>query len=118
MPWVNEDMCVGCGICEAECPVDAISVVKGVSAEIDEAVCIRCGKCHDVCPKEAVRHDSEKIPLLIEENLSDVQQKLNHFQTLQDKSDFFERIKRFYRMKAKVANMTIERIEQMQDEQT
>jgi len=26
MPWVNEEMCVGCGICVDECPVGAVAM--------------------------------------------------------------------------------------------
>jgi len=61
MPWVNEEMCVGCGVCVEECPVGAISMSKE-SATINDEECIRCGRCHDVCPEGAVRHDSERIP--------------------------------------------------------
>ena len=66
MPWVNEEMCVGCGLCVAECPVDAISLQENDTALINDDGCIRCGHCHDVCPQEAVRHDSEKIPIEVE----------------------------------------------------
>ena len=60
MPWVNESVCIGCGVCVEECPVDAIALTDGI-AVINDADCIRCGTCHDVCPEEAVRHDSERI---------------------------------------------------------
>ena len=35
MPWVAKDMCIGCGICVEECPVDAI-VMEDDVAEIYE----------------------------------------------------------------------------------
>ena len=59
MPWVDEDMCVGCGICVEECPIDAISIENG-KAVIDMKKCIRCKKCHEICPQKAVKHDKEK----------------------------------------------------------
>ena len=55
MPWINEDMCVGCGVCVDDCPVDAIELKDDQKAFINEDECIRCGRCHEVCPEEAVR---------------------------------------------------------------
>ena len=45
---ITED-CIGCGACEAECPVEAISEGDGVYV-IDADTCIDCGSCADVCP--------------------------------------------------------------------
>ena len=59
MPWVDKNMCVGCGICVNECPVNAISMEKG-KAVIDMKKCIRCKKCHEICPQKAVKHDKER----------------------------------------------------------
>jgi ferredoxin len=39
MPWVHKDMCIGCGICVEECPVDAI-VIENEVAEIHMSDCI------------------------------------------------------------------------------
>jgi ferredoxin len=42
------DLCVSCGSCADECPVDAIS--EGESQYIiDENLCIDCGSCVDAC---------------------------------------------------------------------
>ncbi|MCK5083562.1 MAG: 4Fe-4S binding protein [Candidatus Omnitrophica bacterium] len=68
MPWVNEEECIGCGICVENCPVEAISLSIGQAklgdgkAKINMNKCTRCGTCQSVCPQEAVRPDSEKIP--------------------------------------------------------
>ncbi|MCR4405790.1 MAG: DUF362 domain-containing protein [Anaerolineae bacterium] len=45
--------CVGCGMCEENCPVQAIRVKNG-RAQIDLAVCIRCYCCHELCPEHAI----------------------------------------------------------------
>lgn len=61
-------MCTGCGLCITECPADAIAL-RGRIAQIDMDECIRCGACHKICPRDAVRHDSDQVPLSVEENL-------------------------------------------------
>ena len=51
---VNEDICSGCGICEALCPYGAI-IVDGEEkvAKVNEALCKGCGVCCAACPSGA-----------------------------------------------------------------
>ncbi|MBQ0108857.1 MAG: 4Fe-4S binding protein [Clostridiales bacterium] len=50
---INKDACLGCGTCEAECPVGAISVNEDGKYEINPDLCLECGACAGVCPVEA-----------------------------------------------------------------
>jgi ferredoxin len=70
MPWVDRNICIGCGTCVEECPVGTI-VMEDDVAEIHMDKCIHCGKCHDVCEQEAVRHDSEKRAGRTEQNVEE-----------------------------------------------
>lgn len=113
MPWVNEDMCVGCGVCVDDCPVGAITLKGDRKAIIDEEKCIRCGRCHDVCPREAVRHDSERIPREVEANIEKTKGLLKHFETPREQQAFLERMVRYFKMQQKVAGLTIEKVSAM-----
>lgn len=52
---VVADACVGCGICEERCPMDAIAVGDGSRAAVDADRCIGCGVCTPTCEVDAVR---------------------------------------------------------------
>ena len=50
---VNNEDCVGCGICVDECPASAITI-ENDKAKVDEAACSDCGTCAESCPNEAI----------------------------------------------------------------
>ena len=110
MPWVNEDVCVGCGVCVDDCPMGAIILKDDRKAVINEGECIRCGRCHDVCPQEAVRHDSEKIPQEVEANIEKTKGLLKHFKTPEEQQAFLERMIRYFNKQKKVASLTVDKI--------
>ncbi len=116
MPWVNEDLCTGCCVCVEECPVDAISLNENEKAVIDDQKCIRCGRCHDVCPMDAVRHDSERIPMEVNENINKIKELLKYYESVGEQLSFLERMIRHFNKQKKVADLTIEKISDMMAE--
>ncbi len=52
MTYVITDVCVSCGACAPECPVEAISEGDEIYV-VNEDLCIDCGACAGVCPVEA-----------------------------------------------------------------
>lgn len=55
---VDQDLCIGCGLCEASCPFGAIRLHKihgkGFRAESISASCKGCGVCAASCPQRAI----------------------------------------------------------------
>ena len=49
---VNVKLCTACGICEEQCPNEAITVDD--VAHVDPQKCTECGVCVDECPNEAI----------------------------------------------------------------
>jgi len=52
---VDENKCIGCGSCVAECPAGAVSLNDQGIAVVDKEKCTGCGRCAKACPVEAVR---------------------------------------------------------------
>ena len=50
---VDEDLCIGCGLCEEICPYGAPRIEDGKS-KIREILCRGCGSCAAECPKRAI----------------------------------------------------------------
>jgi len=113
MPWVNEDLCVGCGVCVDDCPVDAITLKENQKAVINDDACIRCGQCHEVCPQEAVRHDSERIPEQVAANIETTRILLQHYKSPDDQQSLLERMVRYFKKEEKVAGLTIDKLTAM-----
>ncbi len=107
MPWIDKEKCAGCGICLDICPAGAIQMHEQVAA-IDDNMCVRCGKCHDVCPVEAVRHDGERLPMMLRDNRDYVIRLLGYCDGEDEREKLLERLTRHFRLQQKTAQITID----------
>jgi len=51
---VDKDLCIGCGVCETRCQMDAIEIIDEIS-NINLDRCIGCGVCVPTCPEDAIK---------------------------------------------------------------
>lgn len=51
---VQDNICVACGTCVNVCPIGAISIIKGIYAEVNYDKCVGCSKCANDCPADAI----------------------------------------------------------------
>jgi NAD-dependent dihydropyrimidine dehydrogenase PreA subunit len=52
---LQEDRCVGCGMCLAVCPHEVFALNNGKAKIRDRDACMECGACARNCPTEAIR---------------------------------------------------------------
>ncbi|KXH76761.1 MAG: hypothetical protein AM326_01985 [Candidatus Thorarchaeota archaeon SMTZ-45] len=58
---VNEQKCVGCGVCEQVCPFGAIMVdPNSDAAKVSTGMCYGCGVCNRNCPEQALELEKEQ----------------------------------------------------------
>lgn len=113
MPWVNEDLCTGCGVCVENCPSGALQMTPYFKASIDMEECIRCGDCHDICPSEAVRHDSEKIPDRVGDNMATAARLLGKCGSNGAKLEYINKYIKALYLENAVNEKTIEKLESL-----
>ena len=52
-PYVEQSVCVGCGMCKRNCAHDAIAITNR-KASIDHSKCVGCGRCIGACNYDAI----------------------------------------------------------------
>lgn len=54
---LHPERCISCGLCERDCPADAIKLVETVEKRLPVFyldLCIFCFQCADSCPRNAI----------------------------------------------------------------
>ncbi len=51
---LDQEKCVGCGMCLTVCPQEVLSMVNGLAAIENRDHCMECGACARNCPTEAI----------------------------------------------------------------
>ena len=70
---IDGRFCIACNECEGYCQFGALELVNG-SKYVDEGLCMGCGVCVSKCPQDAIslhREPSKGKPLLIHDLLEE-----------------------------------------------
>lgn len=51
---LDEDKCIGCGMCTEVCPHGVFELVDDTAMIVDRGACMECGACAVNCPSEAL----------------------------------------------------------------
>jgi formate hydrogenlyase subunit 6/NADH:ubiquinone oxidoreductase subunit I len=59
-PVFDFDLCIGCGLCDRDCPAKAIEMVpidgKKCRPQLNLSKCVFCYQCAETCPKKAIKN--------------------------------------------------------------
>jgi len=67
---VNEEECIGCGLCQKVCQFGAIEIIDlpdGKTSRVTAAMCQGCGVCNSVCPTAAISQSHFTDPQILAE---------------------------------------------------
>ena len=77
---ISKNKCVGCGVCESECPKGSITVDINVGiAVFDRDKCIDCGLCLSNCPQGAIKDIKEDLIFAIGTDNEEIIKPDEHF---------------------------------------
>lgn len=58
---ISKNDCVACGSCLKVCPKNAITIIKGLYASVNEQLCVGCSKCAIECPASVITMEVYEI---------------------------------------------------------
>ncbi|APT75626.1 4Fe-4S ferredoxin [Marinitoga sp. 1137] len=57
---IDEEKCIGCGLCQQVCPTNTIITLDSKKRKIEARECLMCFQCQSVCPVNAISLKSFK----------------------------------------------------------
>lgn len=58
---IDEDLCIGCGLCTTACQEGVIEIVDGKAKVMHSDLCDGIGNCMPVCPTDAITFSTQEI---------------------------------------------------------
>ncbi len=58
---INEEKCIGCGLCAGACEQGAIQMIDGKAKLVSDSYCDGLGKCLPSCPVDAIHLEDKEV---------------------------------------------------------
>lgn len=58
---IDEEKCIGCGLCVNACEQDALQLIDGKAKLLSESYCDGLGKCLPKCPTDAMKIEEKEV---------------------------------------------------------
>lgn len=55
---LEQEICIGCGMCLTVCPQEVFSMAEGKAFIVEQDACMECSACKVNCPVDAIRVQS------------------------------------------------------------
>lgn len=69
-PFLNQKLCIGCGICKRNCAHNALTLING-KMNMDHNKCVGCGRCISACPKDALQATWDQHDTILDEKTAE-----------------------------------------------
>lgn len=79
--YIDEDLCVGCGLCVNTCQESAIELINNKAVVTHEDYCDGLGNCLPVCPTNAITFIEKTIDTVSELPITDKNSNTNTYQS-------------------------------------
>ena len=87
---INEEKCIGCGLCVSACKESVIDIVNGKAKIIRDDYCDGLGNCLPVCPTRAITFEEQAESLSIKPKNSNLNQWPVQIKLVQSDATFFQ----------------------------
>lgn len=89
---IDQDKCIGCGICASTCHQGAIKMIDGKAQVLHEDYCDGLGRCLPVCPASAISFEEKEVKVSKNSSNTELKQWPIQINLLPVNSPYFDKV--------------------------